>query len=142
MKDKVFFDTNIFIYAVDDTVEDKMMKSRSLLLKFSPKNQSIISFQVIQEFINTCLKKKFLITETEKFNFFIENELKSRWVINPTMEFYFQAINIKNQYKYSFYDSLIIAAALKAKCKILYSEDMQHNQKIDNLQILNPFAEI
>jgi len=41
--------------------------------------------------------------------------------------------------RYSFYDSLIISAALKAGCSVLYSEDMQHGQKIHNLTIVNPF---
>jgi len=44
-----------------------------------------------------------------------------------------------NKWQFSFYDSLIIAAALQAKCNVLYSEDLQHNQKVHSLTILNPF---
>ena len=47
---------------------------------------------------------------------------------------------IRSKYKYSYYDSLIIATALESKCKILYSEDMHHGQIIENsLKIINPF---
>ncbi len=50
------------------------------------------------------------------------------------------ALEIKNIYKYQFYDCLIIATALENHCTILYSEDMQHNQLIeDQLRIINPF---
>ena len=50
------------------------------------------------------------------------------------------ALVIASKHKYSFYDSLVIAAALEKKCDILYSEDLQHNQKIEGtLVIVNPF---
>ncbi|WP_442941115.1 PIN domain-containing protein [Nostoc sp.] len=52
-----------------------------------------------------------------------------------------QALEINAQYNYSYWDSLIIATALLGKCSIIYSEDMQHNQLIDNkVIILNPFV--
>jgi predicted nucleic acid-binding protein len=57
----------------------------------------------------------------------------------PTEEFYIQALEIKNRWRFSFYDSLIISAALEAKCNILYSEDLQHNQKVGELTIINPY---
>lgn len=51
-----------------------------------------------------------------------------------------KALNIKNRYQYSYWDSLIIATALKTDVKTLYSEDMSHSQVIDNrLTIINPF---
>jgi predicted nucleic acid-binding protein len=54
----------------------------------------------------------------------------------------FKACNIAERYQYSFYDSLIISAALESNCDILYSEDLQHNQIIDGvLTIINPFIE-
>ncbi|MEP7268320.1 MAG: VapC toxin family PIN domain ribonuclease, partial [Saprospiraceae bacterium] len=48
-------------------------------------------------------------------------------------------IKIKSKFNYSFYDSLIIAAAISLHCNILYSEDMHHSQKIQGLTIINPF---
>ena len=50
------------------------------------------------------------------------------------------ALNLKERYKYQFYDCLILATALENSCSILYSEDMQHKQTIEkSLQIINPF---
>jgi len=58
-----------------------------------------------------------------------------------TENIHFSALIIKERYQFSFYDSLIIASAIEADCDILYSEDMQHKQIIDEqLQILNPFS--
>ncbi len=54
-----------------------------------------------------------------------------------------QALNISQQYGFSYYASLIIASALEADCKTLYTEDLQHNQLIEGkLRIINPFVNI
>jgi predicted nucleic acid-binding protein len=51
-----------------------------------------------------------------------------------------KAIDIKSKYKFSFWDSLIVASALENKCGILYTEDLQHGQVIEtNLKVVNPF---
>jgi predicted nucleic acid-binding protein len=50
-----------------------------------------------------------------------------------------QALEINNRYGYSYWDSLIIATALATNCNVLYSEDIQHEQLIENnLKIINP----
>lgn len=51
----------------------------------------------------------------------------------------FRAFDIQAKYHFSFWDSLILSAALLQNCDVLYSEDMSHKMIIDNLQILNPF---
>jgi predicted nucleic acid-binding protein len=51
-----------------------------------------------------------------------------------------KAIEISEQYRYSYYDSLILASALEAECSILYSEDFQHGQIIEGMKIINPFV--
>ena len=61
------------------------------------------------------------------------------WEIYPTRDLYLKAIEIQERYQYSFYDSMIIAAALEGNCKTLYSEDLQHDQKIESLTIIDPF---
>ena len=61
------------------------------------------------------------------------------WEIYPTPELYLRALDLRERYGFSFYDSLIIAAALEAGCTRLYTEDMQHGQQIQGLAIENPF---
>ena len=57
-----------------------------------------------------------------------------------SLELYHRALEIMDLWRYSFYDSLIIASAVQADCALLYTEDMQHGQKIMNLTINNPFG--
>ena len=60
--------------------------------------------------------------------------------MNPTAALYQSAVSFQSRYGFSFYDSLIVAAALEAGCTRLYSEDLQHGQQIQRLTILNPFV--
>jgi predicted nucleic acid-binding protein len=103
--------------------------------------QITVSSQVINEFINICIKKNILSLEDtfkyaeefmEIFNFSVIK--KSEVGV---------AMHVKRRYKYSYYDSLIIASALENNCSILYTEDMQHGQIIeDSLKIINPFESV
>ena len=75
---------------------------------------------------------------------FLEEVLLPFWEINriaPTPDLYRTGLRIQVRYGFSFYDSLIVAAALGAGCTTLYSEDMQNGQRIEGLTIRNPFAE-
>ena len=68
-------------------------------------------------------------------------EIESSFIIRDfKIDLTRKAIALSERYKYSYYDSLIIAAALDSKCSILYTEDMHHNQLIEKkLRIINPF---
>lgn len=57
----------------------------------------------------------------------------------PTVDLYTRALDLHKRYRYSFYDSLILAAALEAGCVRLYSEDFQDGQQIEGLTLENPF---
>ncbi len=62
-------------------------------------------------------------------------------VINFTKNMFIKASKLREKHLFSYYDSLIVSSALLAKCSILYSEDMQHNLKVETtLTIVNPFA--
>jgi len=140
MPDKVFIDSNIFVYAIDGSEPEKMNAARALLTSHPPVSSSVISFQVMQEVINVYFKQMKRDQNFNLFRLFVEKELKSRWKINPTFALYDKAIELKQQFKYSFYDSLIISAAIIGECKTLYSEDLQGGQKIESIEIINPFA--
>lgn len=55
------------------------------------------------------------------------------------MTLYQRGLEIAERWRFSFYDALIVAAALSAGCKTLYSEDLQHDQRLDGLRVVNPF---
>jgi predicted nucleic acid-binding protein len=132
---KVFLDSNIVIYAYCNNSVDKQQKTKEL---FAQKNIAI-STQVLQETANT-LHRKFK-TDFHTIRLLLEECVRNVSTLHAnTCKTVFQACNIAERYKYSFYDSLIIASALEMECQILYSEDMQHNQFIEGkLRIINPF---
>jgi predicted nucleic acid-binding protein len=78
---------------------------------------------------------------SDEAKYYISKVLFPICKIFPTEQLYYFVLEIKEKFKFSFYDSLIIAAAIEANCKTLYSEDLQHNQKIYDLAIVNPFVE-
>jgi predicted nucleic acid-binding protein len=137
MKDKFFIDTNIVVYAFSLELEKKLIAKQ--LIKDAHKKDGCLSFQVIQEFLNTSTKKFKIPLKKEDAQRYLHEILFPICEIFPSEKLYSNALDIHEKFKFSFYDSLIIAAALQANCKILYSEDLQHNQKIYDLTIVNPF---
>ena len=129
-----FIDTNILVYCYTDDEPIKQQKALAVV-----NNQdTFISTQVLAEFSNT-LKKKFKLDWPKVKNVISEvNSNFNVFINNPsTID---QACHIADKYQYSFYDSLIISAALSCNCKTLYSEDMQDNQVVENsITIVNPF---
>lgn len=135
MSDSIFLDTNILVYAYSDTELQKQTIARKLVSE----NISFISTQVLQELSNT-LSRKFKKSWPEITDAVKEVSLSNLVHANSEATIQ-QAIKIADQYKFSFYDSLIIAAALECKCSKLYSEDMSHGQLIEKqITIINPFA--
>jgi predicted nucleic acid-binding protein len=69
----------------------------------------------------------------------MDNVLEPLFRVPASIPLYKRALGVQARYGYSFYDSLIVAAALDAGCNRLYSEDMQDGQRIEGLTIENPF---
>lgn len=139
MKGKFFIDTNIIVYAFSVNLEKKVMARQ--LIKDAHKKGGCLSFQVIQEFLNTSTKKFKIPLKKEDTQKYLSEILFPICEVFPSEKLYINSLSIHEKFKYSFYDSLIIAAALDSNCKILYSEDLQHNQKIYDLTIINPFMQ-
>jgi predicted nucleic acid-binding protein len=138
MSDRIFIDSNIIIYAFS---KDEIIKAEiSNNLIFGIEN-ACISKQVINEVIN-ILGKKFKLASCDIENVVLE--LKSSInIFDFSIHTQIQALKLKERYQLQYYDSLIISTALENNCSILYSEDMQHKQLIENkLTIINPFFNI
>ena len=135
MKDKIFLDSNILLYSYSQTELDKNQIANALI--FSSRN-TLVSNQVVNEVVNILFKKFNLnAVDIENVILEIDNNLD---IINFSLTTQIKAIKIKEKYKLQYYDSLIIATALENYCTVLYSEDMQHMQIIENqLTIINPF---
>jgi len=99
----------------------------------------LTSIQVINEFHYVCLRKYFL-PEDEIISM-VNGIISIANIKNTSLNTYKEAIELRKKYKFSFWDSLIVASAIENKCDVLYSEDMHHNLKIKKLKIINPFKE-
>ena len=132
MNDKPFFDTNVVLYAFRQ--DDSRAEVAEALLG----DGGTLSVQVLNEFVAVAWRKFGKKWED------IRRALDVLRVLCPepvalTVETHERAVGIAERYGYSIFDSLIIAAALHAGARTLYSEHMRDGQAIDGLTIRNPF---
>lgn len=138
MNAEFFLDTNVLIYAFTGQDAGKKICSRELH-ELALGGHGIISFQVVQEFLNTAQKKFATQFKEDDLREFLDKALWPLCEILPSRELYEQAIALRGEMGLSFYDSLIVAAALAGGCTTLFSEDLQTGRKIRGLEIKNPF---
>ena len=134
---KVFFDSNILIYSVDERDSLKQKIAIDLINKAMQNKIGAISTQSLQEFFSVTTKKLNVSKEVAKeyLDFFVDNFP----VTQVTLSNIYKAIDISIQTQFSFWDSLIVSAAHSSGCVIVYSEDMNHNQLVNGVKIINPF---
>ena len=141
MPDKVFLDTNIFVYSFDSRAARKQRHAQDLIESALDTRQAVISTQVIQEFLNVASTKFIPVLNRADCQRYLDAVLAPLCEVYPSLSLYQQALDLREETGYGFYDSLIIAAALHSSCDILYSEDLQHGRAIHTLRIMNPFLQ-
>jgi len=132
MRDDCFVDSNVLLYVLDKT----SFKQEAAFILW---RQGItVSTQVVMEFTNVCLRK---LNMKKQDAFKNALNIMEGAVVKPiTEEAIRLSFKISIKYGFSHWDSLIISAALQARCNTLYSEDMKHDQLIEGkLRIVNPF---
>lgn len=139
MNDKFFIDTNILIYSFDKSDPRKQSIAKQIIRNALTNYTGCISYQVIQEFLNVATQKFETPLPKNDCCKYMTNVLEPLCEVFSSMELYKDALEIKEGWQYSFYDSLILSAALQVNCNMLYTEDLQHEQRIRNLLIINPF---
>lgn len=137
-----FLDSNLFIYLFDDSAPDKRARARELIGDALERRSGAISFQVVQEVLNVLTTKLAQPIPESDARELLETTLGPLWLIHPDPALYRNALAVQQRYRYGFYDSLILAAAINSGCRRLLSEDLQHGQRIDGLRIENPFADL
>ncbi len=135
-----FIDTNIFIYQLERLDIRKATIAEELIRQGITNKTACISFQIVQECLNTALRKAQIQLSEREMRGYLQSVLGPLLSVQPSIQLYNSALDIRLRYQFSFYDSLIVAAALEAGCTCLYSEDMQDGQQIQGLTIQNPFA--
>ena len=140
MSAEFFLDTHVLVYTFDRQEREKKTRATDLVERALASGRGVISTQVVQEFLNVALQK------FEKRLSFAEATQYLRVVLDPlcgvfpSLALYERALSVRDRWRFAFYDSLIVAAALEAGCEVLYSEDLQHAQRVEALTIVNPFA--
>jgi predicted nucleic acid-binding protein len=139
MNGKYFIDTNIFIYSFDRDQPVKQKKSMELIQDGLGTGIGIISTQVIQEFLNVATRKFTVPMKLEDSKAYLRLVMNPLCQVYPDLSLYESGLDIQAETGYSFFDSLILAAAIRGGCDFLYTEDMQDSQAIHSVTIKNPF---
>lgn len=139
MNARFFLDTNVFVYSFDRRAPAKARRAMQLIREAVATRKGIISFQVVQEFFNVALRRfsrPMTVGEAEQF---LATVFRPLIAVHSSQALYGAALRMTERYRLPWYDSLILAAAVEGQCGVLYSEDLQHGQRCEGLQIQNPF---
>ena len=137
MSADILLDTNVIGYIVDTGDAGKTARAEHLINSGLNHGACCISQQVVQESLNVAIKK--YNYSAEEARRLLERTLLPLHRPLEASSLYRRGLDIRYRYRYDFYDSLIIAAALELNCRTLYTEDLQHGQQIGQLSIENPF---
>lgn len=139
MSAEVFIDTNVFIYQLDGTDARKQAVAEQIVREGLATGKACISFQVVQECLNTVLRKAKVPLAPPAARAYLDTVLLPLMQVPASAALYHRTLDVQSRWQFSFCDAMIVAAALTAGCQRLLSEDLQHGQRIDSLTIQNPF---
>jgi predicted nucleic acid-binding protein len=131
-------DTNVLVYA--DAVDEPVKQQRAIatITTYRAAGTAVLSTQVLQEFVNVALRKLKLPVDLirDRLAFY------SRFDTVPaTPGLIADALELHGRHPLSFYDALIVQAAIASGCRQVLSEDMQHGTLFGGVRIVNPFLD-
>ena len=127
-----FYDTNVLLYLVSGN--DRKADIAEKLLA----GRGTISTQVMDEFASVATRKYGLTISQVKEILGLVRQLCE--VVPHDIAVHDQGLEFAARFRYSIFDAMLLAAAIRGGCTTFYSEDMQHGQRVDGLTIRNPFA--
>lgn len=133
-----FVDTNILIYAEDRDAKAKHAIARELVVDLWDRGDGVVSVQVLQEFfVNVTRKLKKPLSVAKAREIVVEY---STWsVVENTTKLLADALVLHEKSQLSFWDSMIVQAAIAAGCDRLYSEDLGAGRRYGSVVVINPF---
>ena len=138
MSDRRFVDTNILVYAFDQSSGIKREQAQNLLNQLWESGQGTLSTQVLQEFAAYLRRKVARPLSTPETLKILQDFMGWRIFVN-TAQSVSLALEIGERYRISFWDALIVQAAEGSGATILYTEDLSHGQTYGNVRAVNPF---
>jgi predicted nucleic acid-binding protein len=139
MNGRFFLDTNVFVYSFDRSAPAKARRALQLIREAVEARKGIVSYQVVQEFFNVALRrfaKPMTLADAEQY---LATVFRPLMAVHSSQALYGEALLLSDRFSLSWYDSLIVAAAIEGQCSVLYSEDLQSGQRFGDLEIRNPF---
>jgi predicted nucleic acid-binding protein len=136
-RELAFVDTNIFVYAFASDVAEKKTKASTLVLELFASGGLCLSLQVLQEFYTTATRK---VKLSPPDAFTVVQRFATARVFRPDLETVLSAIRLSIEHQLSYWDSALIVAARNLGAETLYTEDLQHGQKLLGVRIVNPFV--
>jgi predicted nucleic acid-binding protein len=138
MSDRSFLDTNVLVYLFDVDSPAKQAIARELFAEQSRSGRIVLSPQVLQEFYVTVTRKLARpLSAGDALSALVQ--LCKFPLVAVDGALILRAVELHQRDGVSFWDALIVQAAMEGNCKTLWSEDMQHGRRFDNLVIQNPF---
>ena len=132
----VFVDSNVFLYAMDGADPRKQQIARDWRAELWKSRLGRVSFQVLNEFYVNAVRLKPAASDEARA------EVRDLLAWNPVVvdaAVIERGWKLQDRYQLSFWDSLIVAAAKTAACGFLLTEDLQDGQKLDGVEVVNPF---
>jgi predicted nucleic acid-binding protein len=139
MNVRFFLDTNIFVYSFDENAPKKSARASELIRQAVRSRNGIVSYQVVQEFLNVALRRFIHPMTAAEAQQYLATTLRPLMAVNSSAALYVEALRLASIYSLSWYDSVVVAAAIEGGAHVLYTEDLQHGQEFGNLRIENPF---
>ena len=136
--DRIFIDTNVIVYAYDVSAGMKHRTAADIIAQLWKTEHGVISTQVLQEFYVTVTSRIPKPLDPGSAGEIISDLLKWNTVVNDG-EAILDAISIHSESGLSFWDSMIITAAVSGGAALLYTEDLNDGQVIRGVEIRNPF---
>jgi predicted nucleic acid-binding protein len=133
MKNKIFVDTNVWVYLYLNDDDEKYKIAEEYLSKNNHDVVFIITWQIINEVSNTLLRYKYTELEIRKY---IEQLCKTCTIQDFTKEIVLTASSLRERYSFSFWDSIIVGSALFSECDMLISEDMRNGLNVEEKLII------
>lgn len=135
----VFVDTNVLVYAFDQSASEKRVRAQSLLDRLWRDMRGCLSIQVLQEFYVAVTQKVSKPIEGETAAEIIRD--LSFWKLHaPVAEDVLGAVRLQQRHKTSFWDAMILWSARQLGCNKVWSEDLSEGQDYDGVQVVNPFS--
>jgi len=137
MNARSFFDTNVLLYADDESAPAKQRRSRDLVAEHRRTGTGVVSLQVLQEYFVNATRKLHVDARVarRKVELFAEFD-----VATPGVSDVLAAVDLHRLHGFSFWDALVLRSAKQSGCRVLFSEDFQAGRAIDGVAIVNPFT--